>query len=75
MNPVLVEKGREGDITQTVDLAVDVAAPVEQGQVLGSVTFKLGDELLGEYNLTAPEQIQKLNFSIVFSRILKAIAS
>ncbi|MBQ8015053.1 MAG: D-alanyl-D-alanine carboxypeptidase [Clostridia bacterium] len=75
VNPVLVEKGREGDITQTVDLAVDVAAPVEQGQVLGSVTFKLGDELLGEYNLTAPEQIQKLNFSIVFSRILKAIAS
>lgn len=75
VNPVLVEKGREGDITQTVDLAVDVAAPVEQGQVLGSVTFKLGDELLGEYNLTAPEHIQKLNFSIVFSRILKAIAS
>ncbi len=74
-NPVLVEKGREGDITQTVDLAVDVAAPVEQGQVLGTVTFRLGDELLGEYNLTAPDQIQKLTFSIVFSRILKAVAS
>ncbi len=73
--PVLVEKGRAGDITQTVDLAVDVAAPVEQGQVLGTVTFRLGDELLGEYNLTAPDQIQKLTFSIVFSRILKAIAS
>lgn len=74
-NPVLIEKGREGDITQTVDLAVDVAAPVEQGQVLGTVTFKLDDEVLGEYNLTAPDEVKQLTFSIVFERILKAIAS
>lgn len=74
-NPVLIEKGREGDITQTVDLAVDVAAPVEQGQVLGTVTFKLDDEILGEYNLTAPDSVRQLTFSIVFERILRAIAS
>lgn len=71
--PVLIEKGREGDITQTVDLAVDVAAPVEQGQVLGTVTFRLGDEILGEYNLTASDSIAPLTFSIIFRRILKAI--
>lgn len=75
VEPVLIEKGREGDITQTIDLAVDVAAPVEQGQVLGTVTFKLGDEILGEYNLTAPDSVKALTFSIVFTRILKAIAS
>lgn len=73
--PVLIEKGREGEITQTIDLAVDVAAPVEQGQVLGTVTFRLGDDVLGEYNLTAPDSIKQLTFSIVFMRILKAIAS
>lgn len=75
VNPVLIEKGREGDITQTVDLAVDVAAPVEKGQVLGSVTFRLDDEVIGEYNLTAPDSVNKLTFWIVFERILKAIAS
>lgn len=73
--PVLIEKGREGEITQTIDLAVDVAAPVEKGQVLGTVTFKLGDELLGEYSLTAPDSVNRLTFSIVFMRILKAVAS
>ncbi len=73
--PVLIEKGREGEITQTIDLAVDVAAPVEQGQVLGTVTFRLGDELLGEYNLTAPDSVKQLTFSIVFTRILRAVAS
>lgn len=75
VNPVLIEKGREGDITQTIDLAVDVAAPVEQGQVLGTVTFKLGDEEIGVYNLTAPDTVGSLTFGIIFKRIINAIAS
>lgn len=73
--PVLIEKGREGEITQTIDLAVDVAAPVEKGQVLGTVTFRLGDEMLGEYNLTATHSVDSLTFPIVFMRFLRAIAS
>ncbi|MBQ8764070.1 MAG: D-alanyl-D-alanine carboxypeptidase [Clostridia bacterium] len=75
VNPVLIEKGREGDITQTIDLAVDVAAPVEQGQVLGTVTFRLGEEEIGVYNLTAPDNVQSLTFGIIFKRIIKALAS
>ncbi len=75
VNSVLIEKGREGDITQTVDLAVDVAAPVEEGQVLGTVTFMLGEEKIGEYNLTAPNIVESLTFGIVFKRIIKAIVS
>lgn len=75
VEPVLIEKGREGEITQTIDLAVDVAAPVEKGQVLGTVTFMLGDDSLGEYNLTAPDSVDKLTFLIVFTRVLKAVAS
>lgn len=70
--PILIEKGREGDITQTIDLAVDVAAPVEQGQVLGTVTFMLDDETLGKYNLTSPEFVDKLSLKIVFMRLISA---
>ena len=75
INPVLIEKGREGDITQTIDLAVDVAAPVEQGQVLGTVTFRLGEEEIGVYNLTSPDSVEALTFGIIFKRIISAIAS
>lgn len=75
VDSVLIEKGREGDITQTVDIAVDVAAPVEQGQVLGTVTFRLGEDVLGVYNLTAPDSIGGLTFGIVFKRIINAIVS
>ena len=75
VNPVLIEKGREGDITQTVDLAVDVAAPVESGQVLGTVTFRLGDEEIGVYNLTSADSVASLTFGIIFRRMISAIAS
>ncbi len=75
IKPVLIEKGRDADITQTVDLAVDVAAPVEKGQVLGTVTFRLGDNIIGKYNITAPEKVAALTFGIVFRRVLKALVS
>ncbi len=74
IRPVLIEKGREGEIVRTIDLAASVAAPVEQGQVLGTVTFTMGDEILGKYKLTAPEEIKPLTFAIVFLRILRAVA-
>ena len=35
---VLIPKGKEKDITQTIELAADVQAPVEKGQTLGKVT-------------------------------------
>lgn len=74
IQPVLIKKGREENISRTIDLAVDVAAPVEKGQVLGKVTFTLDNEVIGEYNLTAPEEVKPLTFMIVFRRILCAIA-
>ena len=52
-----------------------MAAPVELGQVLGTVTFTLGEEILGKYRLTAPEEIKPLTFFIIFKRILQAVAS
>lgn len=70
---VLISKGNEGEIRQSIDLAVNVAAPVEKGQVLGTVTFTLGDETLGEYKLIAPESVKRLTFTIVLSRVFKSI--
>lgn len=71
--PILIEKGREKEITQNIDLAVDVQAPVEKGQVLGTVVFKIGEEEVGRYDLTAPDFIEKLTFRIVFERMVAAI--
>ncbi len=71
--PILIAKGRQDDLQQTVQISVDVQAPVEKGQKLGSVTITLDGETVGEYILTAPEAVAKLSFGIVFLRMLKAL--
>lgn len=73
-NSILIEKGKESEIKQTVDIAVDVAAPVEKGQVLGTVKFTLGNEIVGQYNLTSPEAVDELTLKIILSRILAVLA-
>ncbi len=70
---LLIPKGSEEKLVQNIDLAVDVEAPVVLGQVLGTVTFSLDGETLGEYKLTAPKDIQKLTFGTVFVRMLRSL--
>lgn len=72
---VLIAKGKEGEIKQSIDLAVDVQAPVEKGQILGKITFSIDGETLSEYKITAPESVKELTFTIVLFRVLKAVAN
>lgn len=73
--PVLIPKGKEAGITQKVELAANVEAPVEKGQVLGSVTLMLGEEELGKFNLTAAEAVGRLTFGQAFLRLLRSLAA
>ena len=70
--PILVPKG-SGDLQQSVELPLEVQAPVKQGQVLGKVIVALDGETLGIYELTAPSDVIALNFRSVFQRILAAL--
>jgi D-alanyl-D-alanine carboxypeptidase (penicillin-binding protein 5/6) len=71
---VLVPKGSEGDLQQQVDLALDVEAPVEEGQRLGKIVVTLDGETLGEYTLTAPEAVAKLGYKQILLRLLSALS-
>lgn len=42
----LIPKGQSSNITTTVNLPDTFQAPIEEGQVLGSVTYSFGDEIL-----------------------------
>lgn len=73
MTAVLIPKGREKDIVQKVEIAAEVAAPVEANQTLGTVTVSLDSEVLGKYNLVAPHYVDRLSFGTVFCRLLAVI--
>lgn len=69
----LIPKGKQKDITQEIELAAAVEAPVESNQTLGTVTVKLDGEKLGEYKLTAPHYVDRLSFKTVFIRMICSI--
>ena len=73
--PVLVDKALAASAKSTVQLAEQVTAPVEQGQTLGMLTVKAGDQTLAEIPLVAPKPIPALTWWDVFLQMLKTIAT
>ena len=66
----LIPKGQSSNITTTINLADTFMAPIDEGQVLGSVTFSIGDEILGTVNLVASKAVPKLTFGSMMASVL-----
>jgi len=71
--PILVPRGSEADLRHSIDLNLDVQAPVEAGQILGRVTLTIDGETLGEYPLIAPYAIEAATFLMMIRRLLVAL--
>ena len=69
----VIEKGKEDKITLVPDLAIDVEAPIEKNQVLGTVSFMLEDKEIGKINLCSPEAVKKLTFPDYLVRFLTSL--
>lgn len=56
---VLIKKGQNKDIVQSVQLTDRINAPVSTGQVLGSVTYSLNGNEIGKVNIIAEKSVGK----------------
>lgn len=72
---LLLKKSEVADITQKINLPENIAAPVKQGDVLGTVDFYSGDTQIGSVDITAAENIDKMNFLTAFLWILHGLVS
>ncbi len=70
---VLLPKTASGDIVRETVFKKDIKAPVKKGDLLGTVTVKLGDEQLGEIPVVASEDVGKLTFGVALGWILKGL--
>lgn len=56
---VLIQKGQNKDIVQSVQLTDSINAPVYSGQVLGNVTYSLNGNEIGKVNIVAEKSVGK----------------
>lgn len=75
LKPVLIKKGDSENVRVDVKLYEDVEAPVLKGQTLGSATVFIGDEKVGEYNLTALQEVEKINLFHALMKIFNYISN
>lgn len=66
----MVNKGKEKEIKAEVQLPEQLEAPVKKGQIVGKVIYKLGDETIGECNISSKTEVEKIKFSSVFGLLI-----
>ena len=72
--PVLIKKGTEDQITQRVDICIDVEAPVEKGQKLGTVYFEKDGEKLATCSIVSENKVEKRSVFFVFTILWSTFA-
>lgn len=65
----LIKKGREKDVTQTIDMEETISAPVYKGQKIGEAIFTLDNEEIGRVNLVAQNDVKKTGIVNMVSHI------
>ena len=71
---ILVDKGQRNSILSEITLEEAVTAPVSQGQRLGTLTVRAGDQVLAEVPLVAETGISRLTTMDLMGQILRRVA-
>ncbi len=71
---MLIDKAQKGMISTELALDESVTAPVSQGQKLGTMTIKAGEQVLAQVPMVANEAVPKLTFWQIFEQVLRRFA-
>lgn len=71
---LLVEKQQRDAVTTEITLEETVSAPVSQGQRLGTMTIRAGDQVLAQVPLVAEAPVRRLSWGDLVVKVLKKVA-
>ena len=74
IKPILIKKGTEDKIAQRVDICLDVEAPVEKGQKLGTVYFETDGETITSCPIISENYVERRNWFFVFCALWSSFA-
>ncbi len=70
---LLMPKNSKDQITRTTHWNKNITAPIKKGDVLGYVNIYVGDDEVGRLEITACEDVKRLNFLVTMGWILKGM--
>ena len=70
---MLIDKSQKNLVTTETVLDETVTAPVSQGQRLGTMTVKAGEQILAEIPMVAQTAVEKLTFWQMYGKLLKKL--
>ena len=71
---ILIDKAQKSTVTMDLSVEESVTAPVSQGQRLGTLTVKAGEQILKEVPLVAAEGVERLSFGDLFGMVFRRAA-
>ena len=75
----IVSKADNINIESTISINENISAPLSKGDVVGSVTFSLNNEIISTVNLVSDSDVDKLNFltmsKLVFNKWFNLLRS
>ena len=66
----LIEKGRDKDVEQNLQIEENISAPITSGQKIGEISFSLDGEVLSTVNIVAKEGVEKINLFTMSKRVI-----
>ena len=70
---VLLRKGTEKEVTTSVEIADDLEAPVETGQIVGTWRLSVGDEVVSECAIRAACSVPRVTYRWAYSLLLSSL--
>lgn len=67
---LLLNKSQKGKITREIRMFESVGAPVELGQKIGEVVYKINEKQVGTADLVSDSKVEKASFIRLFFRML-----
>lgn len=64
-----IKKSKSGNVAQNVTFKENLEAPIEEGEIIGTMTYMLDDEVIKTIDIVANTSVKKLNLLNMASNV------
>lgn len=68
---VLISKGKDVNIEQSIFLDDSINAPISKGQIIGNIEYRLNGEIIGKCDLISSDYVDKIGFASMSILVIK----